>query len=292
MKLSFSLPNMDKHFKNESRKIAHAMKRVHRKPSRLQMSYPQAVRIHRLKPWGDVDGDGVPNFFDCHPYNKRRQDVSYPVFTKHAKWGNRKLRKNILIYNLGSAEKCPSRKLGLCQLDNPRDCYAWNAEKQYPAPGPYRERQLHIWKTSSKEKLAEQFGQKIEGHKRYWKFHPNEPRLVRFDESGDFYDQEDVDKMEYIATKLKKEHNADTYVYTARRDLDYSNVKNLQINFSGSRPPPERDAPNSNIYKVVDKVPEDAENVCPCAEGYTTDICGDCVQCSLEKGKTIYEKLS
>ena len=65
----------------EIRRIKKHMKQINSKPSRLQMNYPQAARIHRLKPIGDVDRDGVPNLFDCHPYNKHRQDKYFTPFT-------------------------------------------------------------------------------------------------------------------------------------------------------------------------------------------------------------------
>lgn len=58
----------------EMRKIQRAMKTINYKPKRKQMTYPQAVRHHSLKPFGDIDLDGILNLFDCKPYNPSKQD--------------------------------------------------------------------------------------------------------------------------------------------------------------------------------------------------------------------------
>ena len=45
------------------------------KPTQLKnLSWPQAkVRFPNLRPFSDVDKDGVRNMFDCKPFDKRRQ---------------------------------------------------------------------------------------------------------------------------------------------------------------------------------------------------------------------------
>ena len=48
------------------------------------------------------------------------------VFT----YGNSKLPKSTLIVNLSSAENCPSRKRGLCEIED--KCYARKCERIYP----------------------------------------------------------------------------------------------------------------------------------------------------------------
>jgi hypothetical protein len=47
---------------------------------------------------------------------------------------------------------------------------------------------------------------------------------LRFNESGDFYIQNDVRKLSILAEFLKEEHGIVTYGYSARRDLDFSDV--------------------------------------------------------------------
>ncbi len=52
----------------------------------------------------------------------------------------------VMIINQGTATECPSRKLGLCQLGDKKNCYAYHAERQFPACKPYRKRQEKQWK--------------------------------------------------------------------------------------------------------------------------------------------------
>ena len=41
-----------------------------------QMNFGQAIaRYPKLNPYGDADKDGVMNFFDCKPFDKRRQET-------------------------------------------------------------------------------------------------------------------------------------------------------------------------------------------------------------------------
>ena len=44
-------------------------------PIRMKnLNWPQAkARFPLMKPYGDVDKDGVKNKFDCKPFNKRKQ---------------------------------------------------------------------------------------------------------------------------------------------------------------------------------------------------------------------------
>ena len=44
-------------------------------PKKIQnLSWPQAkARFPLMKPYGDADGDGVKNFLDCKPFDRKRQ---------------------------------------------------------------------------------------------------------------------------------------------------------------------------------------------------------------------------
>jgi hypothetical protein len=59
-------------------------------------------------------------------------------------------------------------------------------------------------------------------------------KYLRISEAGDFESQKDVEKVEQIASALKQ-GGITTYTYTARKDLDYSFVRNLIVNGSGFR---------------------------------------------------------
>jgi hypothetical protein len=116
---------------------------------------------------------------------------------------------------MSSSMDCPSRKLGLCPVTNKGiKCYALKAEQQYPNVPKYRERQKHFWKKSSAESIALKMIEKIKNRRKITSY-------FRYNESGDFENQEDVDKLHKIALILKT-INITTYGYSARSDLDFS----------------------------------------------------------------------
>lgn len=134
-------------------------------------------------------------------------------------FGNRKLPATTAIFNIGSATTCPSKALGMCALVD--KCYAMKAERQYPRAKPYRDRQLSYWNAVT----AEQFCHEFDAVKKRKKVKVN---ALRINESGDFYTQNDVDKLELIARYMKC-IGVKTYVYTARRDLDFSKCVHLNV---------------------------------------------------------------
>lgn len=71
--------------------------------------------------------------------------------------GNTKIGPDTMVLNLTSATDCPSRRLGLCQLDNPADCYALKAERHYYTTVlPYRRRQAAYWANNTKALINHQ----------------------------------------------------------------------------------------------------------------------------------------
>ena len=64
--------------------------------------------------------------------------------------GNKKIGNDTLIFNMGSATDCPSKKLGLCRHCD--KCYALKAERQYPQVRPFRDRQADYW-LNGKDKI-------------------------------------------------------------------------------------------------------------------------------------------
>ena len=142
--------------------------------------------------------------------------------------GNHKVPKTTAIFNMGSATDCPSEKLGLCKasFNGKSFCYAKKAEYLYQKTAlPYRRRQEKFWKKTTAENFVFQF-LLINANKR------NPFNALRFNESGDFWTQECVDKAEIIARNLAK-YDIVTYCYTSRSDLDFSRVKKLVICGSG-----------------------------------------------------------
>lgn len=179
------------------------------------------------------------------------------------KFGNTKLPKTTLIFNMGSSKDCPSRKLGLCDIAS--NCYARKPERIYPQVLPYRNNQATYWTSTTAEKICEDMTNIINSKRKN-----NKPTLFRFNESGDFYTQSCITKLSTIAEYLLQEHNIVTYGYTARRDLDFSNASFL---VKGSN----NDAGNNGKTIVINTIEDLPTNtttnfqVCP----------GDCKACDM-----------
>lgn len=172
-------------------------------------------------------------------------------------YGNNKLPKTTAIFNLNSAFDCPSDKKGMCALS--QICYAKQAEKQYPAVLPYRRRQAEYWNSVTGEQFAQDFVEAT-------KTKTIKLKHLRFSEAGDVSNENDIVKLETIATILK-EHGITCYIYTARLDL-FSRFQaltsNLVVNTSGKK------VKGLNSFKAVDKF-----------SGKHFTCCADCNKCSL-----------
>lgn len=136
-------------------------------------------------------------------------------------FGNHKLGDDTAIFNMSTAIDCPSRKLGMCEVINKGiKCYAEKPERQYHHCVPAaRARQQDVWRSTSAHELLTKWSAKINRRRK-------ETHYLRFNEAGDFHDQQDVEKLSYIASGLKP-LGITTYGYTARKDLDFRNAKFL-----------------------------------------------------------------
>ncbi len=136
-------------------------------------------------------------------------------------FGNTKLPKTTAIFNITPARDCPSQKLGLCQLKDAKKCYALKAERMYKQVIPFRERQKLFWENCTIDEFVNELNKckKKVTH-------------LRLNESGDFRNQDDVEKANKIAEKLRV-IGIVTYCYTARKDLDFSKATTLVVNGSG-----------------------------------------------------------
>jgi hypothetical protein len=185
--------------------------------------------------------------------------------------GNSKLPATTAIFNMSSATDCMSRIMGLCKIAD--ICYAMAPERMYPTCKPYRDRQSEYWSDITAEQFVADF-LAARNRKR-----SDKPDTIRFSEAGDFRTQADVDKMERIAEILWDEGIV-CYVYTARSDLYYGNVRYLTMMFSGFTPirPPVR----YGTYVAVDDVEARPDNygVCPCD-------CTKCRRCVLGRSSVV-----
>lgn len=150
------------------------------------------------------------------------------ILKDHLAFGNNKLPNDIAIFNLGSAKDCPNYQTPSCQVfqDPETDtCYARKAEKQYPSVLPYRRRQQYIWNEVSAKEFAEAF---IKMYER--KLNPVD--YLRFNESGDFATQEDVEQAEEIARILDERLGVKVYTYSASDHVDFTVCDYLTVNAS------------------------------------------------------------
>lgn len=131
--------------------------------------------------------------------------------------GNRKIDRNTIIFNMGSATNCPSRKLGLCKVCN--QCYALKAERLYKEVLPYRERQAEYWNKTDISVILDDFNNYIKSKRKKVEY-------FRYNESGDFDSTDDIWKLHCIAATLNKNFGIITYGYTARKDLLKKYLKN------------------------------------------------------------------
>ena len=127
-------------------------------------------------------------------------------------FGNLAYPKTTAIFNMCSATKCPSKEKGLCRI--PDKCYAMKAEKNYPNVVPHRDRQEKYWVECTAEQFAEEFLEAIKKKR-------TKINMLRFNSSGDFKTQQDLDKFAAISNILS-EHGILVFCNTARRDLDFS----------------------------------------------------------------------
>ena len=145
--------------------------------------------------------------------------------------GNLKIGTDTLILNMGPAIGCPADTLGKCACSDV--CYAKRAESQYPAVSAYRNRQKKYWLQTAAQDIVNDISYILE-NKRFRETYSNRLRplkqkiqYLRLNESGDFWSQACVNKLDHIARELKRKYNIITYTYTARDDLHFNNTNFL-----------------------------------------------------------------
>jgi hypothetical protein len=181
------------------------------------------------------------------------------------KWGNHKLGNDIGIFNMGTATDCPSKQLGLCVTHNSGyKCYALKPEQQYPTVVPAaRERQGVEWNTNTAYDISVSFIDQISRRR-------TTTRYIRYNESSDFITQDDVNKLSTVAKNVQDAIGVQTYGYSARKDLDFSNA-NFLCKGSGWES-------NNGICIVIGKKEELPAGYIECG--------GNCKNCNLCKINT------
>lgn len=182
-----------------------------KKPSDKDMTYYQLVeyRQYSSSPFGDADKDGVMNLFDMQPLNARNHKTMPPT----VKQGNTKLTKIIGIFSLPRFYTCPG-KTRLCS----RYCYAEPPE--YFRPGVvYSRNKNYAW--TKRKDFVSVMSRIIKSLEFPW---------FRIHESGDFYNQEYLEKWKKIA---RNNPQTKFLAYTKNWKLDFQKLPgNLLIRYS------------------------------------------------------------
>lgn len=191
--------------------------------------------------------------------------------------GNSKIGKDTLIFNMGSATECPSKLKGLCDID----CYAMQAEKQYPKVLPARNYQEQYWLTTSYEQVVKDIKSAIKSRRIGVKY-------IRVNEAGDLHSEACLHKLIFIAESIPE---VKFYTYTHRSDIVDDNThlflpKNLVLNTSDFK------RVGLNQFKAIEmsfkfksykKREKDIVKELKSASGSNLVCRADCSKCSLCK---------
>ena len=170
--------------------------------------------------------------------------------------GNKKTGK-VLIWSLPAKKTCPG-STEMCR----KNCYAKKAEKQFPPVLPCRELNLESTKWDSFEAQMILRIAKMTQRREY---------LFRIHESGDFYNQDYLDKWKRIAAALP---NIKFLAFTKSYHLDFSDTpENLRIVVSVFPDSP-------TIPKSIEHLPRAYAGNCELIEK-TMECYGECETCGL-----------
>lgn len=157
----------------------------------------------------------------------KRSGQNYKVNGLEIKRGNAKIHEDTLIYNMTPAFACPSDRRGFCKVSD--ECYAKNSERLYKNVYKYRVRQMFYWKTAPLTRWFADLEELFHKHKKAM----SKVKFFRFNESGDFKNQGDVDKADIIAEYLWRRWKIQAYTHSCRKDLDFSRCVRLLVKSSG-----------------------------------------------------------
>ena len=136
-------------------------------------------------------------------------------------YGNKKLPRNTMIFNLTTAMNCPSK---LCKFFGL--CYAKAGDNKNINPALSGLRNQFMLKYITIKEFLKLIVMYIE-------YAPMRIKRIRLSESGDFSTQQQVDVAKKLAAHLKKKYNIDTVVYTAQ-PFDFSGNE-LIVNASNEK---------------------------------------------------------
>lgn len=133
--------------------------------------------------------------------------------------GNAKLSDDTLIINFTSALQCPS--VGVCPVTQ-KACYAVAGELRIPEVRRKNLKVQEMWiRAIRNKKIGEVFGI-AQMYIEILKNTKKPIRYVRFNEAGDFLNQDILDAAALFASTVKKEYGVMSMAYTANKFLDFT----------------------------------------------------------------------
>ena len=170
---------------------------------------------------------GLSNIDGFKERYQKAFDAICPI--PHIAFGNKKVPKTTAIANTTSWFLCPGRLKGFCELHEV--CY----DKCREVMGSVNKSRLNHdlwWRQNDADTIAQFYIYSIKAESLK---HPEAPiNLVRFQEVGDFRNQEDLVKMRDVSNNIYNALGINSYTYSHNRYLDYSiDRPHLTINGSG-----------------------------------------------------------
>ena len=161
-------------------------------------------------------------------FKEKYQKAFDEMYAKpHIAFGNKKLPKTTAIYNIGTWFLCEGRLKGFCELHEV--CYA-KCREIMGNTIKSRLNNYYFWKTNDARTIASFIVYSIKAES----MKGDKINLLRFNEVGEFENQEDLVKMRDISNIVYEQTGVKSYTYTHNRDLDFNiDRPHLTINGSG-----------------------------------------------------------
>lgn len=161
-------------------------------------------------------------------FKEKYQKAFDEMYAKpHIAFGNKKLPKTTAIYNIGTWFLCEGRLKGFCELHEV--CYA-KCREIMGSTIKSRLNNYYFWKTNDAKTIAMFIVYSIKAES----MKGDKINLLRFNEVGEFENQEDLVKMRDVSNIVYEQTGVKSYTYTHNRDLDFSiDRPHLTINGSG-----------------------------------------------------------
>ncbi len=143
-------------------------------------------------------------------------------------FGNKKVPKTTGIYNIGTWFLCEGRLSGFCELCEV--CYT-KCREVMGSTIKSRLNNYYFWKSNDAKTIAMFISYSIQAES--FKDKDNKINLLRFNETGEFENQDDLVKMRDVSNIVYEQTGVKSYTYTHNRELDF-NIDRPYLTINGS----------------------------------------------------------